>query len=225
MTRSAWMLGLAILGALVGPAPADAQPKELPLTVSTTFGPSEILRKTDQWVPAKLRDKVAAGEGVRTLGGGRVTLLTAGGNSLRMAQFSQVFVPAPDPARAAPADGSARLSLDGGRVWVSVLPLTVTRAPLEIEAGPVTVGIRSGGTFIRASQDGSIVVRVFHGLAVARATKGGWDRTLQAGTEILVPAAGGAPTPQAITSDPNEANWVRWNSEQDAAGYGGPGPK
>lgn len=225
MTRSAWMLGLAILGVLAGPAPAAAQPKELPLTVSTTFGPSEILRKTDQWVPAKLRDKIAEGEGARALAGGRVTLLTASGNSIRMAQFSQLFVPAPDPARPAAAAAPARLTLDGGRIWVSVLPLTVTRAPLEIEAGPVTVGIRSGGTFIRANQDGSIMVRVFHGLAVARATKGGWDRTLQAGTEILVPAAGGAPTPIAISSDPNEVNWVKWNSEQDAAGYGGPAPK
>jgi hypothetical protein len=225
MTRSAWMLALAILGALVAPAPADAQRKELPLTVSTTFGPSEILRKTDKWEPAKLRDKVAEGEGVRALAGGRVTLLTNSGNSLRLAQFTQMFVPAPDPARPAATDAPARVTLDGGRVWVSVLPLTVTRAPLEIEAGPVTVGIRSGGTFIRANQDGGILVRVYHGLAVARATKGGWDRTLQAGTEILVPASGGAPTPQPITSDPNEANWVRWNSEQDVAGYGMPAPK
>ena len=70
MTLSPWMLALAILGALVAPAPAGAQPKELPLTVSTTFGPSEVLRKTDKWEPAKLRDKVAEGEGARATAAG-----------------------------------------------------------------------------------------------------------------------------------------------------------
>jgi hypothetical protein len=223
MTLSACMLALAILGGLVAPAPAGAQPKELPLTVATTFSPSYVSRKGGEWSAAKLRDKLVEGEGARALAGGRLSLLSASGNSVRMAQLSQLFVA--ERAPGAPADAPFRLQLDGGRIWVSVLPLVVTRAPLEIEAGPVTVAVRSGGTAIRANPDGSVMVRVFHGLAVARATKGGWERSVQARTELLVPAAGGAPTPRPLVSEPEEANWVKWNSDQDMAGYGMPAPK
>lgn len=224
MTLSAWMLALAILGALAAPAPAGAQPSEGPLTVATINGPSEIQRKGAPWVTAKLRDKVAEGEGARALAGGRLVLLTANGNALRMGQLTQLVVVA--PAAGASADAPLKVRLDGGRVWVAVLPLVTTRSPLEIEAGPVTVGARSGGTTIRANPDGSILVRVHHGLAVARATKGtAWERSVQAGSEIVVPASGAAPTPRVFTSEPEEAGWMKWNSDQDVAGYGMAAPK
>ena len=223
MIPSTLALAVVLLGALLA-APAAAQPKETPLTVATITGPVESMGTSGTWTPAKLRTKIADGEGVRALAGGRLVLLTANGNAIRMAQLSQIFVP--EAAAGTPAGAPLRLVLDGGRIWVSVLPLTVTRAPLELEVGPVTVAARSGGIGIRANTDGTVLVRVHHGLGIARATKGtAWERTVKAGEELLVPASGPAPAARPLVNDPDEANWVKWNVDQDVAGYGMPAPK
>ena len=207
--------------------PALAQPKETPLVASTINGPSEIFKKgTDKWIKAKLRDEVAEGDGARALAGGRFVLRTTSGHAIRMAQLTQVFVAEP-PAGTPASDRTVRIKQDGGWIWVAVLPLSVTRDVVEVEAGPVTVGARSGGTGIRASTDGSILVRVFHGVAVARASGGGakWERTIKAGEELLVPATGTPGANRPITADEAEAGWRRWNEQQDQAGYGMPEPK
>lgn len=208
-------------------APALAQPKETPLVVSTINGPSETFKKgTDKWVKAKLRDEIAEGDGGRALSGGRLVLRTTSGHAIRMAQLTQVFVVEP-PVGSLASDRPVRIKQDGGWVWVAVLPLSVTRAAIEVEAGPVTVGARSGGTGIRASTDGTILVRVFHGLAVARSSGEGakWERTVKAGEELLVPATGTPGANRPITREESEAGWLRWNEQQDQAGYGMPGPK
>lgn len=224
MTPSAWSVALGLVGTLLAAAPVAAQPKELPLEVSTISGPSETMARGGVWKPAKLRDKVAEGMGARALSGARMSLRTASGNSIRLAPLSQIFVA--EPAAGAPAGAPQLVTLDGGRMWVSVLPLTVTRAPLEIEAGPVTVAARSGGVAVRANQDGTVIVRVYHGLAVARATKGtAWERPLKAGEQLLVPAAGAPGAPGPIIADPEETSWVKWNSDQDISAYGMPSGK
>jgi hypothetical protein len=207
--------------------PALAQPKETPLVASTINGPSEIFKKgTDKWIKAKLRDEVAEGDGARALAGGRFVLRTTSGHAIRMAQLTQIFVVEP-PAGILASDRTVRIKQDGGWIWVAVLPLSVTRDAIEVEAGPVTVGARSGGTGIRASTDGSILVRVFHGVAVARSSGGGakWERTIKAGEELLVPATGAPGANRPITADEAEAGWRRWNEQQDQAGYGMPEPK
>ena len=224
MTPPALSLAVVLAWALLAAAPAAAQPKETPLTVATLNGPSEIAQKGGPWIRAKLRDKIAEGDGARALAGARLSLLSANGNSIRMAQLSQIFVADSPPA--APAGAPLKAKLDGGRIWVSILPLTVTRAPIEIEAGPVTVAARSGGTAIRANPDGTILVRVYHGLAVARATSGtAWERQVRAGEVLAVPVSGAPAAARALTSEPEEAGWVKWNSDQDISAYGMPAPK
>jgi hypothetical protein len=222
------MLILLVLAALaVASAPAHAQPKEIPLVASTINGPSEIFKKgADKWVKSKLRDEIAEGDGARALAGGRFVLRTTSGHAIRMAQLTQIFVVEP-PAGTPPSDRTVRIKQDGGWLWVAVLPLSVTRAAIEVEAGSVTVGARSGGTGIRASPDGSILVRVFHGLAVARSSGEGarWERTVKAGEELLVPATGTPGANRPITREESEAGWIRWNEQQDQAGYGMPEPK
>lgn len=208
-------------------APALAQPKELPLVVSTINGPSEVFKKgSDKWVKSKLRDQIAEGDGARALAGGRLVLRTTSGHAIRMAQLTQIFVVEP-PAGTSASDRTVRIKQDGGWIWVAVLPLSVTRAAIEVEVGPVTVGARSGGTGIRASTDGSILVRVFHGLALARSSGEGakWERTVKAGEELLVPATGTPGANRPITKEESEAGWIRWNEQQDMAGYGMPEPK
>lgn len=230
MTVPVFSLALALACALLAAAPAAAQPKETPLTASTISGPSEIILKNGSWVPAKLRDTIAEGDGARALAGGRLTLLTNNGNSIRLAQLTQIFIV--EPPSNVPAGGSTtggaplKVKLDGGRSWVSVLPLTVTRAPIEVEAGAATVGVRSGGTSLRTNSDGSVLVRCHHGLAVVRATSGpAWERPMKAGEELLVPVSGAPPATRPLTSDPEEVNWVKWNTDQDIVAYGMPAPK
>jgi hypothetical protein len=217
-----------VLAALLGvTVPALAQPKETPLVASTINGPSEILKKgSNTWVKAKLRDEVAEGDGARALAGGRFVLRTTSGHAIRMAQLTQIFL-SEAPAGVSAADRAVRVKQDGGWVWVAVLPLSVTRTVIEVEAGPVTVAARSGGTGIRASADGSVLVRVFHGLALARSSGEGakWERTVKAGEELLVPATGTPGANRPITKEESEGGWIRWNEGQDIAGYGMPEPK
>lgn len=227
MKPKALLIPLVLAALACVTAPALAQPKETPLVASTINGPSEILKKgSNAWVKAKLRDEVGEGDGARALAGGRFVLRTTSGHAIRMAQLTQFFL-SEAPAGAPASDRTVRIKQDGGWVWVAVLPLSVTRTAIEVEAGPVTVAARSGGTGIRASTDGSVLVRVFHGLALARASGEGakWERTVKAGEELLVPATGTPGASRAITKEENEAGWIRWNEQQDMAGYGMPDPK
>ncbi|HEY5726423.1 MAG TPA: hypothetical protein VIX40_10710 [Methylomirabilota bacterium] len=219
------LLVLAALACVTGPA--LAQPKETPLVAATINGPSEVLKKgSNTWVKAKLRDEVGEGDGARAMVGGRLVLRTTSGHAIRLAQLSQIFL-SEAPAEASASDRTVRIKQDGGWIWVAVLPLSVTRAAFEVEAGPVTVAARSGGTGIRVSPDGSVLVRVFHGLALARASGEGakWERTVKAGEELLVPATGRPAANRPITKEESEAGWIRWNEQQDMAGYGMPEPK
>lgn len=224
MKPKALLLPLVLSALTVASEPALAQPKETPLVASTINGPSEIFKKgSDKWIKAKLRDEIAEGDGARSLSGGRLVLRTTSGQAVRMAQLTQLFVVEP-PEGTPASDRTVRIKQDGGWIWVAVLPLSVTRAAIEVETGPVTVGARSGGTGIRVSPDGSILVRVFHGLAVARSSGEGakWERSIKAGEELLVPTTGVPGANRAITKDEGEAGWIRWNELQDQAGYGMP---
>lgn len=227
MKSKALLIPLVLAALACVTAPALAQPKETPLVASTINGPSEILKKgSNTWVKAKLRDEVAEGDGARALPGGRFVLRTTSGHAIRMAQLTQLFVA--EPGAGVPAsDRAVRIKQDGGWIWVAVLPLSVTRTAVEVEAGPVTVAVRSGGTGIRVSPDGSVLVRVFHGLALARASGEGakWERTVRPGEELLVPATGTPGGNRPLTREESEAGWLRWNQQQDMAGYGMPEPK
>ncbi len=196
---------------------AAAQPAEAPLTLVTISGGVEVyLKARPTWTPGALRDQIAAGEGARALPGGRLTLRTGGGHSLRLAPLSQLFVGATPPA----AGGPLALRMDGGSIWAAVLPGVALRAPLTIEAGPVTVTLRGGVTALRAGTDGAVLVRAHAGspLCAGQAAGSRWERMLRAGEELLVPASGPPGEPRSLTRDSGEAAWVLWNQEQDRAG-------
>lgn len=198
-------------------AVAWAQPAELPLTVVTISGQVEVYLKTrNSWAPGKLRDQILAGEGARALPGGRLTLRSVGGHSLRLAPLSQLFVGETPPATGQPL----ALRMDGGWVWAAVLPGVSLRAPLEIQAGPVTVAVRGGAASIRAGSDGTVLVRAHHGSPLCSGAAAGrpWERALKPGEELLVPASGPPGEPRSLTRDGGEAAWVLWNEEQDRAG-------
>ena len=213
----------ALMGA--GASVAAAQPAELPATVATLAGGSEVFTKgAERWVPAKLRAELREGDGARTLAAGRLVLRTTGGHALRIAPLTQVFLVGND---ATASDQPLRARLDGGWLWVAVRPGTAARAMVEVRAGPVTVAVRGTGAGIRVNRDGSVLVRVFHGLAVCSGGEGGrgWERPLKEGEELLVPAAGTPGAVTRLTREDAEASWLKWNEEQDAVAYGGPAPR
>ncbi len=218
--------GAAVLAALLmGAAPADAQPAELPATVVTLTGKVELFKKGDtKWATAELRDELREGDGVRTNPAVRTTLRTGGGHSIRLAALTQVFILAPSGALTDPQP--VRLQLDRGWLWVAVTPGVHAQAPIEVIAGPARVAVREGGVGFRLNRDGSVIVRTYHGLAVVRGSSpaGTWERSLPEMQEVLVPASGPHPENRKITREEGEGLWVLWNEEQDYVAYGGNAP-
>ena len=222
--RTMWVIAMAaVVGAALGPPAAAPQPVDLPAAVSTLAGTAEVLLPgASAWVPARLRAEVAADGAVRTPAIGRLALRTPSGHALRIGSFTQLQLAS---AGAAGSDEPLRVKLVAGRLWVAVSPVAGPRPRVVIDAGPVTVSVRGSGVSVRTERDGGVLVRVYHGAAVCAGTAGGtaWERPLKAGEELPVStAAPGAP--RKLTREPDETLWVRWNEEQDAAGYGGPPP-
>lgn len=218
--------GAVVLAALLmGAASADAQPAELPATVVTLTGKTELYKKGDtKWGPAELRDEVREGDGVRTSPAVRATLRTGGGHSIRLAALTQVFILPPAGAGTGPQP--VPLRLDRGWLWVAVTPGIHAQAPIEVIAGPARVAVREGGVGFRLNRDGSVIVRSYHGLAVVRGSGDGaaWERSVPALQEVLVPASGPPPANRVITKEEGEGLWVLWNEEQDYVAYGGKAP-
>jgi hypothetical protein len=212
------VLGAAALLLSARPGVAAGQPQELPAKIVTLGGRAELSRKSaPAWAAAMLGDELVDGDGVRTLGG-RLTVRTASGQVLRLAPRTQVFF----PQGAAPAaSGPARVRMDGGRLWAAVLPNSPAAAQLEIQAGPVTITARGGGAGVTMNADGSVHVAAYHGAVTCAGA--GWARALAEDQELLVPPTG-APTAEVarLKRDKRDADWLRWNEQQDAAGgYGG----
>jgi hypothetical protein len=205
--------GTALLTGLFGGV-AAAQPKELPARIVTLGGPAELHRKdTSAWAPADLRAQLAEGDSVRTQVGGRIALKTASGQALRLGSRSQLALL---PASADP--GPTRVRLDSGWLWVAVSPNSPPATQIEVHAGPAVVIVRGAGVGLRRGADGSLLVQVHHGTAVCTGPDRQWERTLTATQELLVPATGPPGPPGKVSVDKLEVTWVKWNTDQDAAG-------
>jgi hypothetical protein len=211
---------------LMGANFAQAQPKELPATVVTLTGKVDLFKKGDtKWGTAELRDELNIGDGVRTGPSVRATLRTGGGNSIRLAALTQVFLVPPEYPDLLPQP--ARLRMDRGWLWVAVTPGGHAQAPIEMIAGPARVFVRDGGIGFRLNRDGSVLVRTYHGLAVMRGSSPAatWERNLPEEQEVLVPVSGPPEANRKITLEEGEGPWVLWNQEQDYVLYGGKAPK
>ena len=174
----------AVFGAW--PCLAAAQPQELPAKIATLGGRAELSRKSAPWAAAALRDELSAGDGVRTIAG-RLTVLTASGQALRLGARTQIVFAADD---APVTPGPTRLRMDGGLLWVSVMPNSPPSTHIEVRAGPATVTARGGGATIGMNPDGSVVVAVYHGGVTVSGE--GWQRALAQDQALLVPPVGRA---------------------------------
>jgi hypothetical protein len=220
LLRAAVLGGIVCLVGVPGPT-AWAQPKELPAKIVTLGGSAELHRKdTRAWAPASLRAELGEGDSVRTQLGGRVTLQTASGQSLRLGSRSQLaFLPSGDA-------GPTRVRLDSGWLWIAVMPGSPAPTHVEVHAGPAVVTVRGSGVALRRNPDGSLLVQVHHGTAVCAGPDRQWERSLTGAQELLVPASGPPGQPGKLAVDKLEATWVRWNADQDfAGGYGGKKPE
>ncbi len=221
-----WVTVMILATAVAWAEPVAAQPKELPATVVTLTGKAEWFKKGDtKWNPADLRDQLNEGDGVRTGPGVRAALRTGGGNAIRLAALTQIFLVPPPPGGLDPQP--VRVRLDRGWLWVAVTPGVHAHAPLEVIAGPARVAVRDGGVSFRLNRDGSVLVRTHHGLAVVGSAdrSGSWERSLPEDLEMLVPPSGPPLENRKITRDLAENNWALWNEEQDYVAYGGKLPQ
>ena len=221
--RAAVLGGVVLVVGAAAPG-AWAQPRELPAKLVTLGGTAELHRKdTPAWAPAALRADVGEGDSVRTQLGGRVTIRTASGQALRLGSRSQIALLASDDGA---APGPTRVRLDSGWLWVAVLPGSPAPTHVEVRAGPAVVTIGGAGVGLRRSADGTLLVQVHHGTAVCAGPDRQWERTLKGPQQLVVPASGPPAQPVALSVDPLETTWVRWNADQDlAGGYGGKTPQ
>ena len=113
----------AVLGAW--PCLAAAQPQELPAKIATLGGRAELSRKSGPWAAAALRDELSAGDGVRTIAG-RLTVLTASGQSLRLGARTQIVFAGDD----APGDPGPDAPAHGWRPALGVRDAEQPAAPL-----------------------------------------------------------------------------------------------
>ena len=197
------------------PCLAAAQPQELPATIATLGGRAELSRKSAPWAAAALRDELSAGDGVRTIAG-RLTVRTASGQSLRLGARTQLVFAA-DNAPVTP--GPTRLRMDGGLLWVSVMPNSPVSTHIEVRAGPATVTARGGGATIGMNPDGSVLVAVYHGGVMVSGQ--GWQRALTQDQTLLVPPVGAPKETGNLKREKRDVEWAKWNEQQDGAGgYG-----
>ena len=215
--RERRLLLCAVITAVVGAwsCLAAAQPQELPAKIATLGGRAELSRKSAPWAAAALRDEVSAGDGVRTIAG-RLTVRTGSGQSLRLGARTQIVF-AGDDAPVTP--GPTRLRMDGGLLWVSVMPNSPLSSHVEVRAGPATVTARGGGTTIGMNPDGSVVVTAYHGAVTVSGE--GWQRTLTQDQQLLVPPVGAPKETGKLKREKRDVEWAKWNEQQDqAGGYG-----
>lgn len=211
------LLLFAFITAVFGawPSLAAAQPQELPAQIVTLGGRAELSRKTGPWAAAALRDELSAGDAVRTIAG-RLTVLTASGQALRLGARTQIVFAGDDAPVTA---GPTRLRMNGGLLWVSVMPSGPPSTHIEVRAGPASVTAGGGGASIGMNPDGSVLVAVYHGAVMV--TGEGWQRTLTQDQTLLVPPVGAPKETGLIKREKRDAEWAKWNEQQDGVGgYG-----
>ncbi len=193
---------------------SPAEPSEWPLRIVTVAGQAELSSGTPQtWNAAALRAELGPGVVTRTLEG-RLTLRTTSGQEVRVAPRSRISL------TEGPADQPTRLTIDAGSVWVAVVPGSPKPEQVEVRTGAVTVTVRGSGVGIALGEDGSALVRVYHGAAecAGPGAERKWARVLAGGQEFSVSSAGAPGEMRELVRDKVGADWVKWNEDQDVAG-------
>jgi hypothetical protein len=183
-----------------------------------------------RWQPAAAGDTLGSGQGLRTREKSTAELRFNAESSLRLGEFSQVFLAKKETTLRGIDRGS--IEVEQGDVDLVFAPLAKPKTQIEIVAGPsTTTPVISAGkpTEIRtgASSDGGARVMVFAGRSAV--TAGGSEVAVDQGMGTRVPEAGPptppekllpAPAPERLNQRWNYSNGIlRWSEVSSAAGY------
>ncbi len=191
---------------------------------------TEKMITTPRWQPATRGDTLESGQGLRTREKSTAELRFNAESSLRLGEFSQVFLATKETTLRGVDRGS--IEVEQGDVDLIFAPLAKPRTRIEIIAGPsTTTPVIAAGkpTELRAGAtgDGGARVMVFAGSSDVSA--GGSAVAVKQGMGTRVPEAGPPKTPEKLLVAPvieatdqtwNYSNGVlRWGAVEGAAGY------
>jgi ferric-dicitrate binding protein FerR (iron transport regulator) len=193
--RGLWAGAAAVLVvavAVVARWSPSASPQAELGRLARVLGEAEVA-EGGQWRPAAdAREPLVAGIRVRTLGGGRLALALAGGESVRLAPETEVML-----------DGPGRLYLQHGTIYVdSGAAPSSARVEVVTPAGTA----RDVGTQFELRVAGAALrLRVREGLVAL--DRGGESLTGRAGEEVSFDSLGGVAR-AAIAADDAQWRWV-----------------
>jgi hypothetical protein len=106
--------------------------------------------------------------------------------------------------------------MDGGLLWIAVKPASPPATQITVRAGPATVSVRGGGASVAMNADGSVTVAVYHGATAVAAA--GWQRDLAQDQQVVIPPSGPPKEIVPLKREKRDAEWAKWNEQQDRAG-------
>lgn len=191
---------------------------------------TEKMLQRPRWQPASSGDTLDAGHGLRTLESSTAELRFNAESSLRLDEFSQVFLAAKDTSLRGIDRGS--IQVERGSVDLVFAPLARSRTEIELIAGPSTTRPAPGGgqpTAVRtgATEDGGARVMVYSGRSQVSAA--GAEVAVEQGMGTRVPEQGPPLPPERLLAAPlpesMEQRWgysngrLRWAEVAGAAAY------
>lgn len=164
-----------------------------------------------QWEPARPGDLLASGNGLRTRANSTAELRFNAESSLRLGEYSQVFLARKDTSLRGVDRGSVKV--EKGAVDLVFAPMAKPRTEIELIAGPASARPKAGtGTTLRAgaSEDGSAKVMVYAGGGEVAA--GGSTVKVAEGMGTAVPEKGPPAAPEPLLPAPVlAASSLRWH--------------
>jgi LysM repeat protein len=164
-----------------------------------------------QWEPARPGDLLASGNGLRTRANSTAELRFNAESSLRLGEYSQVFLARKDTSLRGVDRGSVKV--EKGAVDLVFAPMARPRTEIELIAGPASARPKAGtGTTLRAgaSEDGSAKVMVYAGGSEVAA--GGSTVKVAAGMGTAVPEQGPPAPPEPLLPAPRlDTPTQRWS--------------
>lgn len=191
---------------------------------------TEKLVRASDWERAAVGDELASGHGLRTRENSTAELRFNAESSLRLGEFSQVFLARKDTSLRGVDRG--QVTVERGAVDLRFAPLKRSRTEIELIAGPAiarpsaaagsAAEIRAG-----AGEDGGARVMVYQGQSAVSA--GGSEVAVRQGMGTAVPEHGPPAPPEKLLPAPRPLDaalrWnysnglLRWHPVDSAAAY------
>ncbi len=191
---------------------------------------TEKMLERPRWQPAATGDTLSAGQGLRTRESSTAELRFNAESSLRLDEFSQVFLAAKETSLRGVDRGS--IQIERGSVDLVFAPIERPRTQIELIAGPATTRpepLPGQATELRtgATDDGGARVMVYSGRSQVSAA--GAEVAVEQGMGTRVPEQGPPSPPEPLLAAPSvetmDQRWnysngrLRWTEVAGAAAY------